>query len=80
MWTKLTAWWASLPHQVQAVLVGFGGGAGGVIEKVVEQWATGQVVCSGLVLPCLETYCISALKAGVIAVMGLYIKSSYHKQ
>lgn len=79
MWTKLAAWWNQLPHGVQAVLVGFGGGALGVLEPVVEQWAAGATVCSVAATACIKGYLLSAVKAGVVAVMGLYIKSSFHK-
>jgi hypothetical protein len=77
MWTKLTAWWAGLPHQVQAVIVLFGGGALGVLEPVVQNWASGQAVCTATVGLCVRGYLLAAAKAGVAAVIGLYIKSSY---
>ena len=81
MWTKLVAWWDGLPHGVQAVIVAFGGAVGGFLEPVVQNWASGQAVCTTPAWVCLRTYVISAIKVGVSAVIGLYIKSSlYHKQ
>ena len=79
MWQKLVAWWGGLPHTVQAVIVAFGGAAFGVLWNVVQQWASGQQVCAVALGPCVKAYVISAVKAGVIAVAGLYIRSSYHK-
>lgn len=79
MWQKLVAQWDGLPHGMQAVIVGFGGGALGVLEPVIEQWAGGAAVCSVALGLCVKTYLLSAVKAGCVAVMGLYIKSSLHK-
>ena len=79
MWTKLVAWWDGLPHGVQAVIVAFGGAALGVVEPVVEQWATGTAVCTVAVGACVKAYALSAAKAGILAVMGLYIKSSFYR-
>jgi hypothetical protein len=74
-----TKWWNELPHQAQAAIVALGGGMLGVLEPVVQHWASGQVVCSIAVGPCMKEYAVSALRAGVLAVIGLYIQSSYHK-
>jgi hypothetical protein len=79
MWTKFSAWWNSLPHAVQAVIVAGGGAALGVLEPVVEQWASGTAVCTVAVGTCVKGYIISAAKAAVLAVMGLYIKSSLYQ-
>jgi hypothetical protein len=78
MWSKISAYWDSLPHGTQAVIVAFGGGFMGVVEPVVEHWATGQPVCAIAVGACIKGYLVSGVKAGVVAVMGLYLKSSYH--
>jgi len=77
--TKFLAWWNGLPHYVQAVIVAFGGGAVGVLEPVIEQWASGQPVCTVALGLCMKGYLVSAVKAGVLGVIGLYIKSSFHK-
>ena len=80
MWDKMAAWWNGLNHGVQAAIVAFGGGIVGVVEPVLQNWASGQAVCSVAVSACLKGYAISAVKAGVMAVLGLYVKSSlYHK-
>ena len=78
IWQKLAAWWNGVPHLWQAVMVAFGGGALGVLEPVVQNWASGVAVCSVAVGVCINGYLVSAVKAGVMAVIGLYIKSSFH--
>jgi hypothetical protein len=80
MWTKLTAWWAGLPHQLQATLTLFGTGALGVLVPVVQQWASGQAVCTVAAGPCVEHYLLSAAKAGVLGVIMLYVPSSLGKK
>ena len=80
MFDKIKAWWNALPHGVQAVVVLFGGGVIGVLEPVVEHWAQGQVVCTVAIGPCVVGYLVSAAKAGVLAVLGLYLPSSFHRQ
>jgi hypothetical protein len=76
MWAKLKAGWASLPHVAQAAIVLFLGTAAGVVEPVIEDWAKGQVVCTVAVGACITGYVLSAVKAGILAVIGLYIPSS----
>jgi len=79
MWTRIVALWNNLPHYVQAVIMAFGAGLFGVLWNVVKQWANGQQVCTVATWPCVESYLVSGVKAGIIAVIGLYTKSSYHK-
>lgn len=79
MGAKLAAWWNGLPHMVQAVIVAGGGAAIGVVEPVIEQWASGATVCTVALALCVKGYAISAVKAAVLAVTGLYIKSSFYK-
>ena len=81
MWNKIVAWWDSLPHGVQAVIVTFFGAVAGFVVPIIQNWAAGQPVCGTNISACLKTDAISAIKVGVSAVIGLYIKSSlYHKQ
>jgi len=79
MESKLAAFWNGLPHQAQAVFVALGGGIIGVLEPVIEHWASGQVVCTVATGLCIKGYAVSALKAGILAVMGLYVKSSLYQ-
>lgn len=79
MWNKIVAWWNALPHYVQAVIVAFVGAVVGALEPVIGQWAYGQQVCTVALGACLKAYLVSAAKAGILAVLGLYIKSSFHK-
>lgn len=78
MWQTIKDGWNKLPHLVQAAIVGFGGAAIGVLEPVIQNWASGQVVCSVAIGVCIKGYLVSAVKAGILAVMGLYVKSSFH--
>jgi hypothetical protein len=79
MWKRIAAWWSGLPHGLQAALVGFGGGALGVLEPVIQNWSEGKAVCAVAAAVCVKGYLYSAIKAGVMAIFGLYIRSSYHK-
>ena len=79
IWKKIVAVWDSIPHYIQAPIVLFAGAAGGVLIPVIYNWANGQTVCTVTAWPCIEGYLKEALKTGIAAVFGLYIKSSIHK-
>ncbi len=79
MGAKLAAWWNGLPHAVQAVIEAAGAGFLGVAEPVIQQWASGATVCTVALGACIKGYAISAAKAAVAAVLGLYVKSSFYK-
>jgi len=74
------AWWNGLPHPVQAGIVAFGMGVLGFGEPILQNWVQGGAVCSAAFSVCAKGYLISALKAGIAGVMGLYIKSSLYHQ
>lgn len=80
MWAKLAAWWNSLPHGVQAVMVAFGGAGFGVLWSAAQQWAGGQPVCAtGMTASvCAKGLLVSAIRSGIVAVAGLYVKSSLY--
>ena len=81
MWQKIVNWWNGLPHWLQAIIFAFGGGLVGVLEPVIENWSKGQQVCTVALWPCVATYLLSGVKAGILAVIGLYTKSSlYHRE
>ena len=79
MWAKLVAWWDEVPHVVQAGLLLFVTTAGGVLIPVLYGWTQGQTVCTVAFWPCVVGYLKEAIKTGIGAVIGLYIKSSFHK-
>jgi hypothetical protein len=64
--------WNRLPHLVQAVIVLFAGTAVGSIAQAIETpnacWT----------LACWHGYLITGGQAGVLAVAGLYLKSSLY--
>jgi hypothetical protein len=69
----IAAEWNSLPHPVQAVVMLFVGAGTGVLRRSLEQ----QPACfSGT---CLKGDIISAIHAGALAVVALYIPSSLGK-
>ena len=81
MTEKIAAWWNQLPHGVQAAIVAFGGGVLGFVEPILQDWASGTAVCQAPFWACVRGFAVSGLKAGIMAVMGLYIKSSlYHSK
>jgi hypothetical protein len=82
MIAKIAAWWNSLPHGVQAVLVGFGSAAGQVLGSKVWDWANNQPVCeAGVAIgACVKFTAVAAIRTGIVAVGGLYLKSSLYKR
>lgn len=73
MFSKIQTWWNSLPHAVQAAILLFAGAATGVIRKVIET----PDACMSLV--CWKAYVASAVHAGVVAVIALYIPANVAK-
>jgi len=71
MWNKITIWWSKLPHPVQAAITAFGSGVVGVAKPLLEQWSSGQAFCT--THACLMNDLNSAIHAGVIGVVALYI-------
>lgn len=69
MFTKLSMFWASLPHAVRTGIVLFLGAAGGVLKHAISQ---PNACFTG---PCLHGYIVSAASAGLTAVVALYIPS-----
>lgn len=69
MITKLSMWWASLPHAVRTGIVLFLGAAGGVLKHALTQ---PNACMTG---PCLQGYVIAAMHAGATALIALYIPS-----
>lgn len=67
MFDKLKAFWNSLPHPVQGAIVLFGGASLGVIGSAVG----GEHSC--LTLSCWRQYFGDGFRAGVAAVVGLYL-------
>jgi hypothetical protein len=81
MIAKIAAWWASLPHGVQALIVGFGSAAGQVLGSKIWDWANNQPVCAAGVaaMACVKFTAVAAIRTGIVAVGGLYLKSSLYK-
>lgn len=79
MWQKIVTWWDSLPHWLQAPIVLFGTTVAAVLVPVVYSWTQGQTVCTVAFWPCVAGYLKDALKLGIGAVIGLYIKSSLYR-
>ncbi|HEX3941373.1 MAG TPA: hypothetical protein VHX11_07825 [Acidobacteriaceae bacterium] len=69
MFLKLSQWWQRLPHPVRTLIVLFAGAASGVLKHALTQ---PNACMTG---PCLKAYAISAVHAGVLAVLALYIPS-----
>jgi hypothetical protein len=69
---KIMAFWNSLPHAAQAVIVFFFGNVLGCLAKYV----TAPEAC--LSLYCWREYMAQSLTAGIVAVFGLYTKSSLY--
>lgn len=73
MLTKLRNYWNSLPHQVQATIMLFGGAALGVLQ---HKLSSPDACLTGT---CLKGYAIAAGHAGVAAVIALYIPANFGK-
>ena len=69
MFSKLSKYWAGLPHAVRTVIVLFLGAAGGVLKHSLSQ---PNACVTGA---CLQGYLVSAASAGLTAVVALYIPS-----
>lgn len=63
---KLKAFWASLPHPVQAGLILFATTAGTTLAHAIE-----ESFCFST--QCLKHYAASAIVAGVVAVRAFYM-------
>jgi len=70
---KLKAFWASLPHQVQAVLILFGTAAGTTLAKELQALAFGTLNFSK---SSLEHDLGMAVAAGLLAVKAFYSEPS----
>jgi hypothetical protein len=73
MWTKVSNFWNGMPHWLQALAVLFAGTA----AKAVATAVSAPNAC--MTLACWRQYLSSGLDAGVAAVAGLYVKSSFYK-
>ena len=67
---KLRDTWNSLPHPVQAVIMLFLGAATGVIRHVFQN----PNAC--MTTSCWKGYLASALHAGFLAVLALYVPAN----
>lgn len=56
----------------------FGSTAGFFMFPVIEGWATGQPGCFSKA--CLVADLSQAVKAGIAAVLGLYVPSSFYRK
>lgn len=74
MLTKIRNAWNSLPHVAQAGIMLFVGASTGVIRHVLEN----PNAC--MTASCWKGYAASAVHAGVVAVVALYIPSNFGKQ
>jgi hypothetical protein len=70
---KIVGYWKSLPHPVQAAIMLFAGAASGVIKHAIAQ----PNACFTSV--CWHGYLASALHAGILAVVALYIPANLPK-
>ena len=70
---KLKAFWASLPHQVQAALILFGTVAGTTLAKEIQAYIFGTLNFSK---SSLEHDVSMALFAGFVAVKAFYSQPS----
>ena len=73
MLAKIRAYWNSLPHQVQAGIMLFGGAAFGLLQ---HKLSTPDACLTGT---CLKGYVIAAGHAGIAAVIALYIPANVGK-
>jgi len=80
MWSKLVAFWNGLPHLIQAAIAAFAGAAFSVLWTALKAWANGQAVCTVAFWPCVGGYLSQAVKGGIIAIGGLYTKSSFYNK
>jgi hypothetical protein len=71
--SKLIDFWKSLPHQVQAVIMFFGGSVLGTLAK----YALTPGAC--LSFYCWREYIGQSFSTGLVAVLGLYTKSSFYE-
>lgn len=76
----LAAWWNSLSHPAQAGIMAFAGAAFGVLWNAIDNWAHGQTICTVAAKACALGYLSAAIKSGVVAVAGLYTKSSLYSR
>lgn len=65
---KVKAFWASLPHPVQAVIVAFGGGAGAEIGQLAAGYP--NICLTGI---CLKHDIGLVVGAGIIAARAFYM-------
>lgn len=65
---QLKAFWASLPHFVQALIVAFVGGAGAEIGKIASDYPN---IC--LVVVCLKHDLGLIVGAGIVAARAFYM-------
>lgn len=75
MIAKIQAYWNSLPHALQAMILLFAGAAWGVLKHNLFD---APQACYTAV--CLRSYAVAALHAGILAVVALYIPSSLGKK
>lgn len=68
---KIRTWWNSLPHPLQAGIMLFAGAATGVIRHSIEA----PDAC--MTAACIKGYLFSAVHAGVLAVIALYIPANF---
>jgi hypothetical protein len=73
MLQKVQAFWNSLPHPLQAVIMLFLGAATGVIRHILET----PNACMTVI--CWHGYVVSAAHAGILAVIALYIPANLGK-
>lgn len=72
--TKLWAWWNSLPHPIQAAIMLFFGAATGVVKHTLSN----PQAC--MTASCWKGYLASALHAGLLAVLALYVPANVGAQ
>jgi len=70
IFVSIRSWWTSLPHPVQAVIMLFGGAFTGVIRHVLQN----PNACMSV--DCWKGYLFSAVHAGVLAVIALYVPAN----
>lgn len=73
MFTKIHAWWDSLPHPVQMAIMLFGGAAAAAVKH-------GFADTHGCIAEaCLKGYLWAGLHGGIAAVVALEIPSNLNK-
>jgi hypothetical protein len=77
MWNKLKAFWASLPHQVQAAVVAFATAAGTVLGEELQALASGQ---QSFTVATVKHDLLAALAAGLLALRAFYMFPSRPQQ